>query len=164
MVCPIHQLPVVLLASSLHRYTTSITILNSLLDPSTTLYVHTSHDNNAVCFLQYKHRSIAAILQSIVLDQMNRWEERKEDKQMQTGGMINNHNNHYNSTCIMILRVTECWDKTRMVQFRRLYQCQSKIISTFLSKITKYNRAHLEGDPASFDCQAMILRPDQLVR
>ena len=39
--------------------------------------------------------------------------------------------------------------------FRLLYQCQSKIFSTFLSKITKYNRAHLGSDPASLDCLAM---------
>ena len=31
---------------------------------------------------------------------------------------------------------------------RRLYQCQSKIFSTFLSKITKYNRVHLGFDPS----------------
>ena len=32
--------------------------------------------------------------------------------------------------------------------FKRLYQCQSKIFSTFLSKITKYNRAPLGFDPS----------------
>ena len=48
--------------------------------------------------------------------------------------------------------------------FRRLYQCQSKIYSTFLSKITKYNLIHLEAIPRSFDCEAMILPLDQLVR
>ena len=32
--------------------------------------------------------------------------------------------------------------------FRRLYQCQSKIFSTFLSKITKYNRVPLGFDPS----------------
>ena len=32
--------------------------------------------------------------------------------------------------------------------FRRLYQCQSKIFSTFLSKTTKYNRVPLGFDPS----------------
>ena len=32
--------------------------------------------------------------------------------------------------------------------FRRLYQCQSNIFSTFLSKITKYNRVPLGFDPS----------------
>ena len=32
--------------------------------------------------------------------------------------------------------------------FKRLYQCQSKIFSTFLSKITKYNRVPLGFDPS----------------
>ena len=31
---------------------------------------------------------------------------------------------------------------------KRLYQCQSKIFSTFLSKITKYNRVPLGFDPS----------------
>ena len=48
--------------------------------------------------------------------------------------------------------------------FRRLYQCQSNIFSTFFSKITKYNRVHLRFNPSVARLLGHDPTPDQLVR
>ena len=48
--------------------------------------------------------------------------------------------------------------------FKRLYQCQSKIFSTFLSKITKYNRVPLGFDPSVAQLLGHDPTPRPLVR
>ena len=53
---------------------------------------------------------------------------------------------------------------TSMHSVRRLYQCQSNMYFTFMSKITKYNRRHRELNHRPEDYQSMTLPTDQLVR